>query len=383
MLNRFSTRTRSIFTALALGLIIFIWISPVSKYAIELVTPPSDVKDITVIQKSKELDVSWKKNTEYSLQGYNLYLNNTLINKDQLIKKDVDNYPIYDLQNGTSYAIRIEAKDSFNKVSKSINYSVKPSDSTSTVSFNTVAEVSPLREVTFIACVLAGILFILNLWVLFFKVNLKTAITVAAFPSMTIIPYFILSISVFDTVSNPLIKIALSIGIAIGTVIISYMLMLTSNILNGSLFKRLPLEQAAKASQFIFGLISTYLILIYLFSSNLGLLGKLLLFLVFVIYFTYSSLSVVQGLDDKQIVMRVASIAATMVLTILVLSLWPIDSIYAILTIAVVYYILLNIALEIRVNIGRSIWWEYSVLICLVVILLLTNAVWGIRGTII
>jgi hypothetical protein len=69
-------------------------------------------------------------------------------------------------------------------------------------------------------------------------------------------------------------------------------------------------------------------------------------------------------------------------LSIIVLSIWPIQSIYSILSAAVIYYILLNIALENRPKLSKNIWLEYIFLILLVIILLFTNSTWGINGTI-
>jgi len=382
MLDKFTTRTRSLISAGITGLLLFLIISPLSKYFIEFITLPTEVHNIKVIQKTHEVDISWSKNTEYSIASYNVYLDNVIVNKD-LLNKDVDNYQIYELMNNKNYSLRIEAKDIYGKVSKSSIYVINPSEKNSTNIFNIGSDFNPFNYVIIVTFTIVTLLFILNLWVLFFKINFKTALTIAAFPSITLIPYFILSLSLLLTLNNQITKIVFSLIIAIIYVFITYLLILTSNILNGSLFKKLPLEQAAKASQFIFGLISTYLMLIYIFSSNFPLEIKLLIFLTIVTYFTYASLSTVKSINENQIITRVIAVTLTMGLSIFVMSVWPIESIYAILTIAVIYYILLNVALEIRIKVGRSLWIEYSVLIFLVVLLLLTNAVWGVRGTII
>ena len=72
-----------------------------------------------------------------------------------------------------------------------------------------------------------------------------------------------------------------------------------------------------------------------------------------------------------------------MALSIVVLSIWPIQSAYSILSAAVIYYILLNVALENRPKLGKSIWIEYIFLAILIVLLLFTNSVWGINGAIV
>jgi len=135
MLDKFTTRTRSLISAGITGLLLFLIISPLSKYFIEFITLPTEVHNIKVIQKTHEVDISWSKNTEYSIASYNVYLDNVIVNKD-LLNKDVDNYQIYELMNNKNYSLRIEAKDIYGKVSKSSIYVINPSEKNSTNIFN-------------------------------------------------------------------------------------------------------------------------------------------------------------------------------------------------------------------------------------------------------
>src|SRR5207244_4360607 len=97
----------------------------------------------------------------------------------------------------------------------------------------------------------------------------------------------IFCLSIIFTINNQTNKFIFTSATTIVLAVVSYLLILTSNIINGSLYMQLPLEQAGKASQFIFGLISTYVMLIYLFSTGFELWVKLLVILPGIFYFTY------------------------------------------------------------------------------------------------
>ncbi len=212
----------------------------------------------------------------------------------------------------------------------------------------------------------------------------KTAlITIGLYPSIAILPYLILTLSILLTIGSPINKFIFSAGLSVGYAILTYLLILTSNILNGSLQISLPLEQAAKATQFIFSLISSYLMMVFILGANLQISMRLLYIIPFIFYFSYSGIWFLKGISSKQIFVKAIGVTMTMGLAIVVLSIWPIQSAYSILSAAVIYYILLNVALENRPKLGKNIWIEYIFLATLIVLLLFTNSVWGINGAIV
>jgi hypothetical protein len=66
----------------------------------------------------------------------------------------------------------------------------------------------------------------------------------------------------------------------------------------------------------------------------------------------------------------------------MVLSVWPLDSFYLALFMVLVYYMSLGVALEVREIIGRWIWYEYTAIFIVILLLMLTTASWGVNGTI-
>lgn len=384
-LKKLDTRQRAIFSVIMMGVLMFFIVSPISNIVGELLFPPSQLNNITVTQKAKEIDLTWDRAEDRDFFAYYITLNGQRIQDEKLNNRDVDNYGIYDLKEDVEYSLELGAIDTSGQVSKLANILVttKAQNSSFTVNQRDLNSENA-RMIAILAIFLAIFTFLLTNWVLFFKVSGKRLLTVAAYPSISVIPLTILSYSLSLTISTNLYRSIYSLIVAIAYIFVSYLLILTANILNGAkIHGQLPLEQAAKASQFIVGLISTYLMLIYTFSSNLNLLVKLLLVLSFVFYFTYSSLSSIKELSETNVMLRALSVLLTMLVAMLAISVWPIESIYSILVIAIIYYIIFNVALEIRGKVGRSLWIEYGVLIGLITLLLITNSVWGINGTII
>jgi hypothetical protein len=144
----------------------------------------------------------------------------------------------------------------------------------------------------------------------------------------------------------------------------------------------IPLGQAGKASQFVFSLISSYLLIAYLFGGAFSLELRLLLIGSFSFYFAYSGIWALQ-VSAQQVWLSSGAIALVMVLLTGLLSVWPIPSIYATIVAVVFLYIMLNVALEMREYINRAVWLEYGVLLIFIVIILFTLGEWGINGTII
>lgn len=383
-LKRLDTRDRAILSVVVIGLMIFFILSPISKFVFELLLPPSQLNNISISQRQRELDIQWDRGVEDDFKGYYISVNGERLSDPKLNNRDVDNFQIYDLDMGVEYLIEVGIEDNFSNISKiAQNVSMREQNTTyllnerDLVSSNTI-------QVAMLAIFISLVSFLLTNWVLFFRASGKRLFTIAAFPSIALVPASVLSYSLFLTIENNGLKFLYALGVAILYVFVSYFLILTANILNGArVHGQIPLEQAAKASQFIVGLISTYLILIYTFSSSFNPLLKLIIVAMFVYYFTYSSLSSVKELSEQNILLRSLSVTLVTLVAMLAIFIWPVESIYSILVVAIVYYIVFNIVLEIRGNVGRSLWIEYGVLILLITLLLATNSVWGINGTLI
>jgi len=380
--KKMSTRNRAVVSVFVLGMVMFFFSSPISKWAYELVTVPSTIKNINVVQKNFEVEVSWDRAGEHDVSYYELCLDGR--NKVSL-EVEVTNYLFTELENGHKYKIEINAVDHSDKKSDVILFYVTPSEGW-IESFTENIDGSDDSIFSFIAynsAIVFVIIFLFNLWILFFKVKGMRIVTVVLFPSVAIVPFLFLGFATLFLINTDVYKIIFSGVISVISMILVYLMILTSNILNAAVQSQLPLEQAGKAAQFIFSLISTYLLLIVVYGTNFNILVRLLLVVPFVFYFSYSCIWMLRGVGKQQVLLRALSITMVIILTVVVLSVWPISSIYAMLSGAVIYYVILSIALELRSNLSRRIWIEYIVLFGLIFFLLTTNSNWGLNGTLI
>jgi hypothetical protein len=224
------------------------------------------------------------------------------------------------------------------------------------------------------------ILFLGTLWVLFFKKKGPSFFTVALFPAIVILPYTILAESVVSSLFTGLRQLPIIVIAAAVFWLLTYLLLLTANVLNGAVLFNIPLGQAGKASQFIFSLVSTYLWAAYLFSASSPLWIRVVAISLSVFYFPYSALWVA-GVDARELWQAALLVGLLIIVLVVVLSIWPVTSVYATLSIVVVFYTVLNVALEMRENLSAMVWFEHAFLILLVLVILFTNASWGMNGT--
>jgi len=379
--SRLGTRGRAVATALFTAGLLFLIVSPVYRYVYELITPPRAVENILVVQKDKEVSLTWDFNKEDDVAKYIIYVDG----QDPIeTDRTINNSLISNLENDREYSVSVVARDSVNAESQKNQFTIKPGDKISSFTVNKVpAHDDNFSYIISNSIIIIVILFFLNLWVLFFNVRKTALITIGMYPSIAILPYLILTLSILLTIGSSLNKLLFSAGLAAGYGILTYLLILTANILNGSLQISLPLEQAAKATQFIFSLISSYLMMVFILGANLQIAMRLIYIIPFIFYFSYSGIWFLKGINSTQILLKSIGVTMVMALSIVVLSIWPIQSAYSILSAAVIYYILLNVALENRPKLGKSIWIEYIFLAILIVLLLFTNSVWGINGAIV
>jgi hypothetical protein len=231
-----------------------------------------------------------------------------------------------------------------------------------------------------------GIVFLIitlgTLWVLFYKIDFKFLVTGVFFPFICFLPFWGVSESLINSLTNVVGETSATLSVNTILALILYILILTVNILNGARLRSVPLGQAAKAAHFIFVLISSYFFFTYIFSSSLPIILSVIATLSFICYLTLSSISNLQ-LETKEERVILGLITSLIGLVFIFIAIWPITSIYSALTMTVIFYLLLNVALELRESITKYIWLEYILLFILVAMILLTNAIWGVNGTII
>lgn len=254
------------------------------------------------------------------------------------------------------------------------------------ISLSFIAQVlSPNNEVVdnlLAATAISITLFVGCLWVLFFKRRGGSYLTNGLYPSVTIFPYALLTISYLNPTFTGLELI--SAGLASGAVfaVVCYLLLLTANVLNGAVLYNIPLGQAGKAAQFIFSLISSYLLLVFVFGSPFSIVYRLLAIGIFSFFFSFSALWALQ-VGQKQLWLSSFAITILMSLVVTLLSIWPLSAVLATVVAVIFLYICLNMALEIREKVSYMIWVEYFLLVVLALLILITYSPWGINGTLI
>lgn len=380
-LKIFGTRERAILSSLLLGSIFFIILSPVVSIITSFILPPNPPKNVKVLQKNGEIEIGWdNKSIDIDVIGFKIRVNDEV--RD--LTADKKSYLIPDLENESSYKISIVSVDNLNRESNPIEFTGVPSLQTSSLQFNLFDEISFNQSSLFgVAILMGALIFLLNNWILFFKLRNASLFTIGLYPTITLIPFTLLIGSIYFSINSEFNQLIFVSATSIGIVILSYILFLTTNILNLSQKLQIPLEQAARASQFIISLISTYTIFIFTLNSNFELFIKFLIILPFIFYFTYSGIWVLKINDRREVLLRSIAITLLMGVVIFIILIWPINTVYAILTSAIIYYILLNVALDYRTKLNLNYWLEYIILVFLIIILLFTSAVWGINGTII
>lgn len=229
---------------------------------------------------------------------------------------------------------------------------------------------------------LAIVTYFLTYWVVHFRISAERMVTVLGFPALSIFALMLLAEFLITTVFSNLGVILLFIFSAVVFSSITYVIFLTVNILNISQEKKVPLGQAARASQFVLTMLIAYISYFLLFSNDIQIILKFILIAVITFLLVFFSMSTTL-LRSKQRYMTIYIVFLAILFTASVIAIWPITAPYSALVLTIVLYILLGTALEVREIISNWIWIEYFGLYLLVFLLLILVAEWGINGTLI
>src|SRR6185369_17157201 len=219
--SRLGTRGRAVSTAMITAALLFFIVSPVYKYVYELLTPPRAVENIQVVQKDKEVSLTWDFNREEDVVKYVIYVDGqNPIETD----KTINNTLVSNLENDKDYTVSVVARDSVNAESAKNQFTIKPEDKITSFTVNkTPAHDDNFSYIISNSVLIIIILFFLNLWVLFFNVRKTALVTIGMYPSIAILPYLILTMSILLTIGNPLNKLLFSAGLAVGYGILTYL----------------------------------------------------------------------------------------------------------------------------------------------------------------
>lgn len=379
MFGKLSTRKKAVISSILSGLFLLFLTSPVTDNIVDIATPPHEIRNIQVSQRSSEVFIKWDKNRDSDIKEYEI-----IVNDNKVLKTNSAEIYVSELNNNETYKLKMRAVDSTGAKSETTEFNVKPSEDIVSFFVNAGDNSDNFGIGWIIKIILSSIfLSILTLWVIDFRINKLTIFTIGLMPPITILSYLILAISVLLSINSTINKVLFSLSVSIGYVLAVYLLILTANILNTSNYMTIPLEQAAKASQFIFSLISSYLMFIFAFGSNVNVLVKLFLIVPLIFFFSFSAITALKIYRKEQSMKMSLNITFIMTLYLVVISVWPVNFVYSMLSAAVIFYVLLSIALETRAKLNRYIWIEFITLFILITIMLFTSSVWGVNGTLI
>lgn len=235
---------------------------------------------------------------------------------------------------------------------------------------------------TLIAPITVGILqSMLTAWIVHFNLKGERMFAVLVFPA--------LSLGILVGFLNRLItavgsEIDRYIGIFILSIILAavvYIISANINILNLAAQRPLPLAQAAKAAHYIATMIFSYFGFVLIVSSTIPILLKPLLAALMVFSYSYIALWTIRQ-EYRAGFLSSISMSLLLGFAYLVLSLWPLASFYMALFLVLMFYMSLGVALEIREMINKWVWYEYTAIFLVMILILLSTASWGVNGTI-
>jgi len=163
--------------------------------------------------------------------------------------------------------------------------------------------------------------------------------------------------------------------------VLTYVLHASVNVLNLSSIQNIPLAQAGKSANYIITLIISYLGLAVTINSSFSIILQGILVFFMIGLFTNTALWTI-NLEKEQRLTATLGVSLIVLLAFFILSLWPIETFYLSLIMALIYYMILGIALEVREVLPRWIWLEYGAIFSVIVLILLLIGNWGINGTI-
>jgi hypothetical protein len=378
-----SVRTRIVLSSIAATILIFVMTTPLLTWSVDLLRPPKSVENIEVTQTENEVKLKWTLNDDIDIKAYEL----TISGESIAINKNIDNYAFTIQTYPTELAIK--SVDYFGMKSEGVGITINKIDSKNLLDQRLLNEesdndgnkqVSVYRRSIFIALVI----YLLTLFIIQNQsIRSLKGFIISLYPSIVTLPYLLLTIAYLFTNSTEISKLLSSGIFSIVFYIVIYFVFLTVNILNTSLTVKIPLEQAARASQFVFSLISSYVALILFFGADYTFVERVIIIGGFIFYYSFASIFFLNNVTRYQAIIRSLVITLVIIAAMFILSIWPINYIYAILSIAVCFYVLLSVALEVRPNLSKYVWVEYIVLFVLVFFLLILNSKWGINGLII
>lgn len=252
------------------------------------------------------------------------------------------------------------------------------------VDFNQLLNIESATGIDFVkAVVLGALLYIGNAWALHFRIKGERFVTVLVFPALgTMALSLLVELIVVTLIPGTAGQIAILIVSTLTIALFTYICLLTVNLLNLKYLEKIPLAQAARAALFIIALVDAYLVFFMAYSNDLHILLRVLVVAIIGGVLMYIALWTIE-LRLKYRLNVTIIVALVLAFISGILSMWPLQAQYLALILSLFFYIFMNIAMEMRENIGKWIWVEYLTLFGLIIILMTTISEWGINGPLI
>jgi len=251
-------------------------------------------------------------------------------------------------------------------------------DLAGTLGFKFQLNFDPVKHI-----LLAIILYFGTYWALFFKIGRERFLTILLFPALAVISgTFISELMLNYVFPSGVGQVTFEIFTVFLVGLFTYISILTVNILNAHYLSNIPLGQAAKASYFVLSLLTSFIIYFILLGNDIDIGIKAGLMFLFTDLISYMCL---WSIEYKRKERAVVAFAIALLITTgqLILTPWPINATYIALTLNLVFYLVLNIAMEMREILSKWIWIEYAILITFMLIVLILLGEWGINGALV
>lgn len=218
------------------------------------------------------------------------------------------------------------------------------------------------------------------IWALRFEVTQKGYLTVLPQPSLFVFSSILFLELFFFQEFNRIFE-ALIFGFVMVILAASYVgVFLTANILNVGTLKKIPLLQVAHTASYVISLCFIY------FSSYALILTGIQLFWLLPILMIVNFIVVILHLSHfpflwKNLLWLSIILSWGSAIAAAVFLFWPLDTRFVALVPTVVVYIGIGLIMHQQKKIIRPVvYWEYSLITLVVVLILLINAKWGIGG---
>lgn len=237
-----------------------------------------------------------------------------------------------------------------------------------------------VEQVVVVAAVAAFLSAVGVAWALRFDVTRIGYLTVIPMPAMFVFGY-VLFVEMFFFQRFQRIYEAVMFGaLLIIFLMVLGIVFLTANVLNVSTFKKIPLLQVAQTSSYAITLFNVFFIGFFIIS--LGFMPWFTLPLLLLLYWSASFLHLSHfSIDLRTVVWYSLGIAFSAMCIAGALLIWPVDNLFRVLLPTLVVYIGIGIIMhDVRKALRPLINWEYIIIVVIVVMILLSRAVWGIGG---